>query len=102
MSLSRREFLQMLAVASAAGINLETAQAGTGTQRVASSVKANNASSNMYEVPKFGNVSFLHMTDMHAQLKPVYFREPSINLGVGSMEGNAPHLVGDKFLKHFG
>ncbi|MFP4639068.1 MAG: thiosulfohydrolase SoxB [Guyparkeria sp.] len=102
MSLSRREFLQMLAVASAAGINLETAQAGTGTQRVASSIKANNASSNMYEVPRFGNVSFLHMTDMHAQLKPVYFREPSINLGVGEMEGNAPHLVGDKFLKHFG
>ena len=102
MSLSRREFLQMLAVASAAGINLETAQAGTGTQRVASSVKANNASSNMYEVPQFGNVSILHMTDMHAQLKPVYFREPSINLGIGSMKGNPPHLVGDKFLDYFG
>ncbi len=102
MSLSRREFLQMLAVASAAGINLETAQAGTGTQRVAGSIKANNASSNMYEVPTFGNVSFLHMTDMHAQLKPVYFREPNINLGVGSMEGNPPHLVGEHFLEYFG
>ncbi|HSH84820.1 MAG TPA: thiosulfohydrolase SoxB [Guyparkeria sp.] len=102
MSLSRREFLQMLAVASAAGINLETAQAGTGTQRVASSVKANNASSNMYEIPRYGNVSILHMTDMHAQLKPVYFREPNINLGIGSMTGNPPHLVGEQFLKHFG
>lgn len=102
MNLSRREFLQMLAVASAAGINLETAQAGTGQQKVASSVKVNRASSNMYEVPKFGNVHILHYTDTHAQLEPIYFREPSINLGVGSMENHAPHLVGEAFLKHFG
>ncbi len=102
MNLSRREFLQMLAVASAAGINLETAQAGTGNQTVASTVKVNRASGNMYEIPKFGNVHILHYTDTHAQLDPVYFREPSINLGVGSMEGNPPHLVGEAFLKHFG
>ncbi|MFP4155504.1 MAG: thiosulfohydrolase SoxB [Halothiobacillaceae bacterium] len=102
MNLSRREFLQMLAVASASGISLGTAQAGTGQQKVASSIKANNASSNMYEVPKFGNVHILHYTDCHAQLKPVYFREPSVNLGVGSMNGNSPHIVGEEFLKHFG
>ncbi len=102
MSLSRREFLQMLAVASAAGINLGTAQAGSSNQKVASSVKANSASSNMYEVPKTGNVHILHYTDCHAQLNPVYFREPSVNLGIGSMKGNPPHLVGEAFLKHFG
>jgi len=102
MNLSRREFMQMLAVASAAGINLGTAQAETGTQKVASSVKSNMASADMYEVPKFGNVHILHMTDCHAQLRPVYFREPSVNLGVRDMKGNVPHLVGEKFLKHFG
>jgi sulfur-oxidizing protein SoxB len=39
------------------------------------------------------------MTDCHAQLKPIYFREPSINLGVGSMQGNLPHLVGEYLLQ---
>ncbi|MDD3608679.1 MAG: thiosulfohydrolase SoxB [Halothiobacillaceae bacterium] len=102
MNLSRREFMQMLAVASAAGINLGTAQAGTDQQKVAGSVKANNASANMYEIPKFGNVHILHMTDCHAQLKPVYFREPSVNLGIGTQKGQVPHIVGEKFLKHFG
>lgn len=102
MSLSRREFMQMLAVASASGISLGTAQAETGTQKVATTVKPNMASADMYEVPKFGNVHILHMTDCHAQLRPVYFREPSVNLGVGSMKGNVPHLVGEKFLKQFG
>jgi len=101
MNLSRREFLQMLAVASAAGMSLKTAVAGSGDQKVASTVKANGAAGNMYEVPKFGNVHLLHMTDCHAQLYPVYFREPSVNLGVGSMKGNAPHLVGEQFLKQF-
>jgi sulfur-oxidizing protein SoxB len=53
-------------------------------------------------VPKFGNLSILHITDVHAQLNPVYFREPNVNLGVGSAFGKAPHLVGEAFLKHFG
>ena len=42
------------------------------------------------------------MTDTHAQLLPVHFREPSVNLGVGAMAGKPPHLVGEAFLKHFG
>jgi sulfur-oxidizing protein SoxB len=58
--------------------------------------------SDMYEIPRFGNVSLLHMTDCHAQLNPIYFREPSVNLGVGSAFGKAPHVVGNAFLKHFG
>ena len=44
----------------------------------------------------------LHFTDVHAQLKPVYFRPPSENFGVGDYEGIPPHLVGEEFLKHFG
>ena len=57
------------------------------------------AADGLYDIPRFGNVSFLHMTDCHAQLKPIHFREPSINLGIGSMRGNLPHLVGEHLLK---
>jgi sulfur-oxidizing protein SoxB len=56
----------------------------------------------LYAAPRFGNVSFLHMTDCHAQLKPVHFREPSVNIGVGAMRGRLPHLVGDRLLKAAG
>jgi len=55
----------------------------------------------MYELPRFGNVHFLHFTDCHAQLLPIYFREPSVNLGVGAAFGQPPHLVGEQLLKHF-
>ena len=90
MNISRREFLQMLAVASAAGIPLGT--------RASAASEADA----IYELPKFGNVSLLHYTDCHAQLMPIYFREPSINLGVGPMKGHPPHLVGEKFLAYYG
>ena len=60
------------------------------------------ASAKMYEIPRFGNVHFLHFTDCHAQLKPMYFREPSVNLGLGPARGQPPHLVGEHLLKHFG
>ncbi len=89
MSLDRREFLQLLAAAGVAGTGLGRAFA------------AGNAGK-LYDVPPFGNVSFLHFTDCHAQLKPVYFREPSINIGVGATRGKPPHLVGRAFLKEFG
>ena len=55
-----------------------------------------------YDIGRFGNARVLHMTDTHAQLLPIYFREPSVNIGVGTMAGRPPHLVGRAFLEHFG
>jgi sulfur-oxidizing protein SoxB len=49
-----------------------------------------------------GNVTLLHVTDIHGQLMPVYFREPSVNLGVGEARGQPPHLTGPDFLTRFG
>jgi sulfur-oxidizing protein SoxB len=49
-----------------------------------------------------GNVTLLHVADIHGQLMPVYFREPSVNLGVGEARGQPPHLTGGEFLKRFG
>jgi sulfur-oxidizing protein SoxB len=92
MNISRREFLQMLAVASAAGVQLP-GQAAT---------RGSISPSQIYDLPKFGNVSLLHFTDCHAQLMPIWFREPNINIGVGNMKSRAPHLVGKHFLAHFG
>ena len=92
MNLSKRDFLQVMAAASAAGMALgRYADADAAT-----------AEQGLYDVAPFGNVSLLHMTDCHAQLKPVYFREPSVNLGLGSMQGQLPHLVGEHLLKAAG
>ena len=102
MTLSRREFLQMLAVASASGVYLTGCETGSDTQKLPKGIKANTKPGNLYEIPAFGNVSVMHYTDCHAQLMPIYFREPHINLGIGSMRGKPPHLVGEAFLKHFG
>ena len=92
MNLTKREFLQVLTAASAAGMGLgRYAHAST-----------DSAAQGLYDIPKFGNVSFLHITDCHAQLKPIYFREPSVNLGLGDMQGRLPHLVGEQLLKAVG
>ena len=88
--MDRRSFLQLLAAAAASGMALPTRAA-----------QAETAAANYYEAPAFGNVSFLHITDCHAQLNPIYFREPNVNIGIGSMWGKVPHLVGDHFLNHF-
>ncbi|HVE89396.1 MAG TPA: thiosulfohydrolase SoxB [Burkholderiaceae bacterium] len=89
--MQRREFLQVLAVAAAAGMPISTRDA----------LAAAPSGTRMYELPRFGNVHFLHFTDCHAQLLPVHFREPSVNLGVGAAFGQPPHLVGEHLLKHF-
>jgi sulfur-oxidizing protein SoxB len=87
--LQRREFLRLLAFAAAAGGSL---RAGL-TQA--------QAAAELYDVPPFGNLSLLHVTDVHAQLLPVHFREPNVNLGVGESAGKPPHLVGEALLKYF-
>jgi len=56
----------------------------------------------LYDMPAFGNARILHMSDCHAQLNPIYFREPNINIGIGDSRGKAPHLVGKALLDHFG
>ncbi|MFN2309718.1 MAG: thiosulfohydrolase SoxB [Gammaproteobacteria bacterium] len=96
MNLSRREFLQMLAIAGVAGVNPNGYAAGPGGD-----AKPGKAPSDLYELPDFGNVSVLHYTDCHGQLNPVYFREPNINLGVGAMRGRPPHLVGRHLLEYY-
>ncbi len=56
----------------------------------------------LLEFDTFGNVSLIHITDIHAQLKPIYFREPSVNLGVGPNKGEVPHVTGADFRKMYG
>ena len=92
MSLSRRGLLQMLALAAAAGMNLDApalraAERGDGER--------------LYDIAPFGNVSLLHFTDCHAQLLPTFYREPSVNLGAGAARGRVPHRVGEAFLQAF-
>ena len=89
MNLSKREFLQVMASASVAGM-------GLGRWASADAATAADA---LYDIPRFGNVSLLHMTDCHAQLLPIHFREPSVNIGVADMKGRLPHLVGEHLLK---
>jgi sulfur-oxidizing protein SoxB len=90
LTLQRREFLRLLALAAAAGATLRPGKS------------AAEVVDELYELPSFGNVSLLHITDTHAQLLPTYFREPSFNIGVGAAAGQPPHMVGEAFLKHFG
>ncbi|WP_127470969.1 5'-nucleotidase C-terminal domain-containing protein [Thiomicrorhabdus aquaedulcis] len=99
MSLNRREFLHVMSLAAAAGMLPGTASAMTnGADKTA----AAKASADIYNVPSKGKVRLLHITDTHAQLNPVYFREPNVNLGTGPAFGKMPHIVGTKFLKEAG
>ena len=89
--MNHREFLQVLAAASAAGMALDSRE-----------LLAGQGGDSVYDLPRQGNVHLLHFTDCHAQLLPVWFREPSVNLGFGAAAGKVPHLVGEHLLKAFG
>jgi S-sulfosulfanyl-L-cysteine sulfohydrolase len=87
MTIRRRDLLKLTGVAALAG-SLPRA--------------ARSADGGVYDLERFGNARILHITDTHAQLLPGYFREPSVNLGIGLMAGQPPHLVGRAFLDRFG
>ncbi len=89
MNLTRREFSSVLTAAAVAGFPLSREANAQEAQR-------------LYDVPKTGNVHLLHMTDCHAQLLPIYFREPDANIGIAGMRGQVPHLVGEHLLKFAG
>ncbi len=97
MSLNRREFLHVMSMAAVAGILPSTAKAmaGGGAESKMGSV----IDPDMYNLPMKGKVRLLHVTDMHAQLNPIYFREPNVNLGVGPAFGKLPHIVGTGLLE---
>src|SRR5215468_9066070 len=88
MSIRRRDFLKMSATAALASSRPRFARAAVDNPSV-------------YEIERFGHARILHITDTHAQLNPVFLREPSANIGVGEMAGRPPHLVGRAFLDHF-
>jgi sulfur-oxidizing protein SoxB len=90
--MSRREFVYMMAVLGAAPVfaNSHTRMTDTGKLE------------DYYKLKSFGNVRLMHMTDSHAQLMPVYFREPSVNLGFFDNYNKPPHIVGDKMLDYYG
>jgi sulfur-oxidizing protein SoxB len=87
MQPNRRDLLRLLSASVAAGVLPRPSHA--------------QAKDDLYDLGRSGNVRLLHMTDTHAQLMPVYFREPSVNIGMGAAAGRPPHLVGDAFLDHF-
>jgi S-sulfosulfanyl-L-cysteine sulfohydrolase len=88
MTIRRRDFLTLAGAATFAGSLPRLARG------------ADNAG--VYDLERFGNARILHITDVHAQLRPVFYREPSVNIGIGPMEGNPPHIVGRAFLDRFG
>ena len=84
--INRREFIQLLSIASAGGLLPRISMGKT---------------QGMYEIANVGNTRLLHFTDCHAQLNPIYFREPHINIGLGDSFARPPHVVGEALLKHF-
>src|SRR6185312_12945091 len=91
--LTRRDFLTAAAFASAAF-------SGTGIVRGAA---RQSLTQDMVLAPEaFGDLTILHVSDIHAQTQPIYYREPLVNLGVGEAKGEPPHLTDAEFLRYFG
>src|SRR5437773_12330212 len=94
--LSRRDLLQVgtAAAAVAAANGLGPLSRAVAQQRL--------TQDELLRFDPLGNVTLLHIADIHGQLLPVHYREPSVNLGVGEARGQPPHLTGPKFLQRFG
>ncbi|MEX0408400.1 thiosulfohydrolase SoxB [Aquibium sp. LZ166] len=93
---TRREFLMATAALSA------IAGPGMNGRWSRASAQQRLSEADLLDFESYGNVTLVHLTDIHAQLVPVYFREPSINLGVGTAAGLPPHVTGADFLKLYG
>ncbi len=93
--ISRRDFLQATVAASA----LWGASGVGNWSRLAAQQALTQ--DQLLEFDDFGNVTLIHITDIHAQMKPIWFREPEINLGIGAVNGQPPHVTGADFLKMF-
>ncbi len=94
--ISRRDFLQVSMAASA----LYGASGFGNWARLAAQQALTQ--DDLLSFDTFGNVSLIHVTDIHAQLKPIFFREPSVNLGVGDNRGAVPHITGADFRRLYG
>ncbi|KAJ56687.1 5'-nucleotidase [Actibacterium mucosum KCTC 23349] len=94
--ISRRDFLQV-------GMAASAIVGGSGFGNWARlAAQQSLTQDQLLEFDTFGNVSLIHITDIHGQLKPIYFREPSINIGVGGNKGAVPHVTGSDFRKLYG
>ncbi|MEQ8431373.1 MAG: thiosulfohydrolase SoxB [Roseovarius sp.] len=94
--ISRRDFLQVGMAASAL-----VGASGFGNWSKLAAQQA-LTQDDLLQFDTFGNVSLIHVTDIHAQLKPVYFREPDVNIGVGANKGEVPHVTGAAFRRLYG
>ncbi len=94
--ISRRDFLQ---VGMAASAIVGSSGFGNWSRLAAQQTLTQDQ---LLDFPTTGNVTLIHITDIHAQMKPVWFREPEINLGVGAVQGLPPHVTGADFLKLYG
>ena len=95
MTMHRREFLQATVAASV----LITGSGAGSLGRAAAQQRLTQ--DDLLQFDPVGSITLLHVTDIHAQLRPLYFREPSINLGVGEAKGLVPHVTGQAFLEAF-
>ncbi len=110
--LNRRTFLKIMGAAAATatvpaitGCSEEEPTAGVAPEAAKPAIKQavrQKMPEGYYDLPMKGNVRLLHITDVHGQLNPVYFREPNVNLGVGNAYGRPPHVVGSRLLEAMG
>ena len=100
--MDRREFMQVMGITSALGIS-GCARPVKKTVKSAESERALRSwAKEAYNRPLQGQFRVIHLTDTHAQLKPIHFREPNVNLGIGAAFNRPPHLVGNAFLNYYG